>query len=163
ASQGAKEIKQSYSLDAVGAKAKARLAELWDRSRPARPLKRNRNTAKLSPALPIQGDWYDEDYFENGVKSNWENGYNWRDFADLFGRTARFLTNSFPEAHSFLDAGCAKGFMVRALRALDKQCTGFDHSPWAIAQADETTRPFLIQASVDNVDVDSQFDMTIAF
>ena len=29
----------------------------------------------LKPAIPIPGDWYDGDYFEYGVKSNWTDGY----------------------------------------------------------------------------------------
>ena len=66
--------------------------------------------------LPIPGDWYDADYFEHGLKSNWDRGYTWPLFKGVFEDTARYLEEMFPEAASFLDVGCAKGFLVKALR-----------------------------------------------
>ena len=76
---------------------------------------------------------------------------------------AQFLVTTFPEAVSYLDAGCAKGFLVRALRELGKEAIGFDHSTWAIERAEELARPFLLQASAENAEFDRTFDVTLAF
>lgn len=74
---------------------------------------------------------FGKDYYENGVKtktSGYEN-YRW------------IPTRSIPEAidickkfdfHTCLDYGCAKGFLVHALRLLGKQAYGFDFSEYAI-------------------------------
>src|SRR5262249_49575928 len=104
-----------------------------------------------------------EDYFETGIKSNWDQGYSWRLFEELFRSTASFLTGVFTEASSYLDVGCGKGFLVRALRDRDKESFGFDHSGWAIGQADASVRPFLIQNGVDTVHYDRTFDVMTAF
>ena len=69
----------------------------------------------------------------------------------------------FPEAASFLDAGCAKGFLVRTLRELGKDAWGFDHSGWALERAEEVARPFLHHASAESAEFDRMFDVTLAF
>lgn len=76
---------------------------------------------------------FDKDYFENGIKtckSLYEN-YRW------------MPTRSFPEAidikdmfgshGTILDYGCAKGFLVKALRLLGVKAYGYDISEYAIA------------------------------
>ena len=40
-----------------------------------------------------------QDYFEHGVKSNWDRGYTWPWFAGLFQETAAFLSSMFPRGH----------------------------------------------------------------
>lgn len=117
----------------------------------------------MRPAIPIPGEWYDADYFEHGTKSNWGQGYKWSLFASLFHETASFLTSTYTEADSYLDIGCASGFLVRALRDQDKECWGFDHSKYAIDRAEPSVKPFLIQAGVDDVIFDRQFDVLLAF
>jgi len=117
---------------------------------------------RLKPPIPIPGEWYDADYFEHGLKSNWCNGYHWRDFAGLFRETAEFLTNLFPEAQSFLDAGCAKGFLVRSLREKGRDAWGFDHSPWAIDLAETCAKSFLSQVSIDDANFGKSFDVVVA-
>ena len=160
----AKEIQRVYSLDTVGSKARDRLLTLLKKTQPEKwkRLGKNRLVSQLSPDIPIPPEWYDEDYFENGLKSNWDGGYIWPLYADLFCRTAEFLVDVFSEATSFLDIGCAKGFLVRTLREHGKDCWGFDHSEWAIDRVDESIRPFVIQASVDDVSYDRQFDVLLA-
>jgi SAM-dependent methyltransferase len=113
--------------------------------------------------VPIPGEWFDADYFEHGLKSNWTKGYHWRDFAGLFRQTAEFLAAMLPEAGSFLDAGCAKGFLVRSLRERHKEAWGFDHSHWAIEHAEELARPFLLCKSAESAAFDRLFDVTLAF
>jgi ADP-heptose:LPS heptosyltransferase/glycosyltransferase involved in cell wall biosynthesis len=158
-------IQQAYSLDAVGAMARERLLKLLKRTQPQKwtRLERVERANRLSPVIPIPGDWYDEDYFENGFKSNWDQGYSWQSFSGLFRETAAFLTSIFSEASSYLDVGCAKGFLVRALRECGKECWGFDHSPWAIDHVEQAVKPFVIQASVDSISFDRSFDILMAF
>jgi hypothetical protein len=51
---------------------------------------------------------------------------------------------------------------MRTLHELGKECWGFDHSKWAIEHAEECARPFIIQASVDDISYDRQFDVLLA-
>jgi 2-polyprenyl-3-methyl-5-hydroxy-6-metoxy-1,4-benzoquinol methylase len=156
---------EAYSLERVGTTAAARLMELLhDRNRQRwRAIQLKVRPDALDPTPPIDGDWYDEDYFELGVKSNWIGGYGWNAFASLFRETAAYVTEMFPEAASFLDAGCAKGFLVRCLREAGRESWGVDHSGWAIDHADRATQPFLTRAAVDEMTFDRQIDVLLAF
>ena len=117
----------------------------------------------LKPPIPIPGEWYDADYFEHGLKSNWRGGYHWNSFSGLFRDTAAYITEMFPEAHSFLDAGCGKGFLVRALRERGKECWGIDHSRWVLDHAEALAKPYLWQAGVDNIDLEKPNDVLLVF
>jgi 2-polyprenyl-3-methyl-5-hydroxy-6-metoxy-1,4-benzoquinol methylase len=165
AEAAAKRLVDEFSLEEIGRRARLRLTELLRQTDSAKweRLARTRSGPQLRPPVPIPGDWFDADYFENGVKSNWSDGYHWRNFAGLFRETAKFLVTMFPEAVSFLDAGCAKGFLVRALRELNKDASGFDHSAWAIEHAEEVARPFLHYVSAESVEFNRPFDVTLAF
>jgi glycosyltransferase involved in cell wall biosynthesis len=165
AAAAAKVLARDYSLEAIGQRAQRRLTELLRRTDNAKweRLNRAQRETHLRPPVPIPGDWFDADYFEHGIKSNWESGYHWRDFASLFRETAQFLVAMFPEAASFLDAGCAKGFLVRALRELGKDAWGFDHSAWALERAEELAHPFLQLADTASVDFGRPFNILLAF
>jgi hypothetical protein len=165
AAAAAESLAREFSLDAIGRRAQRRLIELLHRTDNAKweRISRAQRETQLRPPIPIPGEWFDADYFDHGLKSNWTSGYHWRDFAQLFRETAQFLVTTFPEASSFLDAGCAKGFLVRALRELGKDAWGFDHSTWALERAEELARPFLQLADATSVDFDKPFDMLLAF
>ena len=165
AARAALKLREDYSLERVGEMARARIEEMLGRTPAARGagMTDEHNTRSLVPRVPIAGEWYDADYFEHGRKSNWERGYSWARFSDLFKQTAAFLCDSFPEADSFLDAGCAKGFLVRALRERGKDAWGFDHSPWAIDHAEASIRKHLTLARAESVEYERQFDLTLAF
>src|SRR5262249_29590249 len=87
---------------------------------------------------------------------------NWPLFKGVFEETAAYLAHMFPQARSFLDVGCAKGFLVRALRERSLEAWGFDHSPWAIAQADAAAKPYLTLKDIQVVEYHRQFDMLVA-
>jgi len=165
AGEAAKKLAQEFSLEAIGKRARQRLTELLRRPNIVKRglINGARQERDLRPTVPIPGEWFDADYFEHGRKSNWKNGYHWRDFAGLFRETAEFLATMFPEAESFIDAGCAKGFLVRALRERKKEAWGFDHSHWAIEHAEESARPFLLCKSAGSAVFDRSFDVTMAF
>jgi len=161
----AKRIRRDFSSEAVGEMARQRLMQLLRRTNPAKWERFDRSERKtfLNPAVPIPGDWYDADYFEHGRKSNWGEGYHWQGFAELFRETAEFLTAVLPESESFLDAGCAKGFLVRTLRERGKQAWGFDHSRWAVEHAEESAKPYLQLSGAEEFDFQRQFDATVSF
>ena len=161
----ADDIRRRHSIEAIGAAAKARLQELLRRRRPERSGKSAITFAPpmVAPPQPVPADWYDADYFDNGVKSNWRSGYEWKTFEKLFSDTAAFLSTMFPHASSFLDAGCAKGFLVKALRDQRKEAWGFDCSAWAVRHAVQSAQPFLQIGSAESLDPGRNFDMTVAF
>jgi glycosyltransferase involved in cell wall biosynthesis len=77
AAKASEGIKRAYSLESVGAMARERLVRLLKRTQPKKwayfdKVERSR---RYKPQVPIPAEWFDEDYFEKGVKSNWEEGY----------------------------------------------------------------------------------------
>lgn len=85
------------------------------------------------------GDFYDEDYFERGKESGkgWLENYRWlprRTFKEAF---AFIDTLKLDEKAKVLEIGCAKGFLVRALRELEIDTDGCDISQYALNFAPE--------------------------
>jgi glycosyltransferase involved in cell wall biosynthesis len=165
AAAAAARIRDAYSVDAVGAAARQELLAVLRRTNAPRwqRLRRADGARRLRPPAPIPADWYDRGYFEDGTKSNWQDGYQWPSFAGVFTDTAAFLTSIFGEANSLLDVGCAKGFLVRTLRERGKLCWGVDHSRWALEHADPIARPFLAQARAETLAAQRRFDLVLAF
>lgn len=165
AAKAAAQLQSDYSLEAVGALARERLIQLLKRTQSQKwqRLGSGEYRSRLQPPIPIPAEWYDQDYFETGLKSNWNQGYRWPLFVGIFREAAAFLISIFSEAQSYLDIGCAKGFLVRTLREAGKECWGFDHSRWAIEHADARAQPFVTLASIDDVSFDRQFDLLVAF
>ena len=115
-----------------------------------------------APGTPFPAAWYDSSYFESGGKGGWTDGYHWHILRDDFREAAAFLESSFPEAQSFLDAGCGKGFLVRTLREAGRESWGFDHSSCAVQHAVEAARPFVQLAGADDYVFERPFDMLVA-
>lgn len=85
------------------------------------------------------GDFYDEDYFERGKQSGkgWLENYHWmprRTFREAFA-FIDFL--ELTDDSYVLEVGCAKGFLVRALRELEIKADGCDISTYALGFAPE--------------------------
>lgn len=82
---------------------------------------------------------YDADYYAShcGVPYTWDNPW-WPEF---FGRIADALV-AHVAPRSALDAGCALGFAVSALRERGVQAYGLDISDFAISQIPANIRPF---------------------
>jgi glycosyltransferase involved in cell wall biosynthesis len=160
-------IQRAYSLERVGAMARERL-ELLIGGRNGRRASAPRTGARppavepVTPPVPVPPQWYDQDYFDNAVKSNWTGGYTWASFSGLFRDTAGYLTELFPDARTFLDAGCAKGFLVRCLREAGKECWGVDHSSWVIEHADPAAKPFLMCTGAEQLAIDRDIDVVVA-
>ncbi len=172
AGEAATSLRQRYAHPVVGAQARDRLVELLEKTDAARwqevssrgiaaPLAGDAR-APLRPSVPIPGAWFDADYFELGRKSNWSRGYSWREFRGLFGDTAAFLTGAFPNAHTFFDAGCAKGFLIRALRESGKAAWGCDVSEWAHTYADDSAREFMTVSAAEDMSWSCTYDVVTA-
>jgi 2-polyprenyl-3-methyl-5-hydroxy-6-metoxy-1,4-benzoquinol methylase len=159
AGNAAGDLRRHYSAEAIGKTARIRLEELRSRltrSFPVQshleknaPIVKRPTSVGSKPPAPIPPEWYDEDYFEHGRKSNWTGGYNWIMCRQVFTQTADLLEAAFPEAKTYVDAGCARGYLVRTLCERGLDASGFDHAPWAIAHADHSVSSRLRMESVD--------------
>lgn len=101
-----------------------------------------------SPTKHLSENPFTEDYFENGIKcglSCYEN-YRWLPELTIPMVEAMVRHLGITRDDAIMDFGCAKGYVVQAFRQLDYRAWGVDISPYAIAQSDEDTRPFLYLA-----------------
>jgi SAM-dependent methyltransferase len=97
----------------------------------------------------LYGRWYYDSY-----TVPYEDNDHWQRF---FGQVAdAIITQLAPK--TVLDAGCAKGFLVAALRERGVEAYGFDLSEVAIAQAPEAARPFVRVGSLTEP-IDGQYDL----
>lgn len=98
---------------------------------------------------------YDEDYYIRGIssgKSNYEN-YSWK--PELTIPLAKSLVGvmGIESGDTVLDYGCARGYIVKALREIGVDAWGFDISTWAIQNCDEKVKRFL-RNELPNLPVD---------
>lgn len=88
---------------------------------------------------------YDADYYLNGPatgKSNYTD-YSWK--PDLTLTMADWLKRCLHirDGDTLLDVGCARGYLVKALRMRGVLASGYDTSEWAIQNADPEIRPYV--------------------
>jgi ADP-heptose:LPS heptosyltransferase/glycosyltransferase involved in cell wall biosynthesis len=165
AREAALRIRRRFSLEVVGHLAKTRLLNLLERTNRSRWVElRSAEPREAPPANgPIPAEWFDADYFENGLKSNWTSGYHWQHFGGLFSDTAAFLASMFPGATRYFDAGAAKGFLIRALREAGVEAWGCDLSPWAVDSAEAAAKPYLECAPAECFHWEQDYDVLVAF
>ena len=85
---------------------------------------------------------FNKDYFENGVEkgiSLYEN-YRWMPQVSL--PLANFIKQKYTNK-KILDYGCAKGFLVHALRLLDVEAYGYDTSSYALKNCHPEVKKYL--------------------
>jgi SAM-dependent methyltransferase len=111
----------------------------------------------------LQSDsFYDGYYFDAPKDPQQESGYgdaygDLQDFTEVAG-----LAREIFRATRVLDAGCAKGFQVRALRQAGVEAWGFDLSAYAVAAAPQDTRPWLKVGNCLSMDFDDcGFDLLL--
>lgn len=75
-----------------------------------------------------------------------------------FAREAKDIA-SIPGINTFLDVGCAKGYLVKQLRELGITAYGIDISDYAIDQAPADVRPYLRQLKVQDLGVEERYDI----
>lgn len=88
---------------------------------------------------------FDEDYYERGLEKGISGYSNYRWMPEL---TIPMCATLCDELHihrqaRVLDFGCAKGYIVRAMRLLRRDAWGVDISEYAVNQADPSTRPYV--------------------
>jgi len=102
--------------------------------------------------------YYDREYFEhygdNDVDPYRPGAPQWTTF---FSMVADRITNDLRPS-STLDAGCAIGFLVEALRDRGVEAYGIDVSEWAISQVPPSVRPFCTVASLTD-EIEGHFDL----
>lgn len=88
---------------------------------------------------------YDKDYYEHGVETGKSNYQNYRWIPELTIPMAMTIVDflKITSADRVLDYGCAKGYLVKALRWLNRNAWGFDVSQYAIENADTEIKPYL--------------------
>jgi glycosyltransferase involved in cell wall biosynthesis len=95
---------------------------------------------------PLRNDarFYDAYYFQHGCGQPYRRSPEWLQF---FAKIAEKIISEIGP-RTVLDAGCAMGFLVEALRDRGVEAYGLDLSAYAIAQARADVRPFLQVGSV---------------
>jgi SAM-dependent methyltransferase len=98
------------------------------------PMTRAASTNKKPEATNDIADLYDEEYYERGAIRGISGYVNYGWLPELTIRMAHHLISQLgiKRHHKVLDYGCAKGFLVKALRLLDIDAYGVDISEYAI-------------------------------
>jgi len=83
------------------------------------------------------GAVFDAEYFERGRSSgkSWYENYHWQPQRSFREALAIVDALRLDSKSKILDVGCAKGFLVRALRELEITADGCDISKYALAHA----------------------------
>jgi SAM-dependent methyltransferase len=104
----------------------------------------------------MQDSDFGEEYFQHHCGRPYQHDDFWVAF---FGRIADVIVSDIGPRR-VLDAGCAMGFLVEALRARGVEAYGFDLSSYALAHAPEAARPFCWQANVTD-DIAGHYDVIV--
>lgn len=88
---------------------------------------------------------YDRTYFEDGLATGKSlyNGFRWMPERSCREAMAIIDALYIKKKQSVLDFGCAKGFLVKALRLLGRDAYGCDASRYAVCTADTSVRQFI--------------------
>lgn len=94
--------------------------------------------------IPGSGQTYDDAYFQTHCGLPYERSTPWLQF---FGTIAENVVQQF-SPKTALDAGCAIGILVEALRNYGVDAEGFDISEYAVSQVPEYLKPYI---KIDNI------------
>ena len=103
---------------------------------------------------------YDEDYFERGIstgKSGYDN-YSWLPEMSIKFAYKIIKELGLRDKDKVLDIGCAKGYMVKALRILDIDAYGYDVSKYAISKTDQDIKEYCKLSEKGDIPFDFKFD-----
>ena len=102
--------------------------------------------------MKMTDSFYDHDYFEDGPASG-KSGYtNYQWLPDLTIPMAHHLIMNLniQKNDTLLDYGCAKGYLVRAMRLLGIEAYGVDTSSYAIKCCHESVRDYCFHLMDEN-------------
>ncbi len=115
------------------------------------------------------GRWCDADYFDgladprgySDLRYDHRKGYGLTFWSDGFLGTARTLAKRYSPLGTFLELGCAKGFLVQALRMVGVEAYGVDISGYALSCSHPDICQFLHRQSAADLSnlPDSYFDL----
>lgn len=89
-------------------------------------------------------NYYDADYYKSHCGEDYERGHGWEEtFGDYADRIIKEIN-----PHKTLDVGCAKGYMVEALRDRGVEAYGIDVSEYAVSEARKDIEPYCRVQSV---------------
>ena len=91
-----------------------------------------------------ENNYYNQTYYQTHCGEEYERGNGWEEVFACYAQ--RIIREICP--HSVLDVGCAKGFLVEALRDQGTEAFGIDISEYAVASVREDIRPFCKVQSV---------------
>ena len=103
---------------------------------------------------------FDEMYFEDGVRHRVSAYENYRWMPERTIREASSIINNI-KFDTVLDYGCAKGFMVYALRLLGKEAYGADVSEYAVENCHPKVKDYL-QVIENSEQLTGGWDLIIA-
>jgi hypothetical protein len=88
--------------------------------------------------------FYDEHYYEHGIESGKSAYVNYRWSPELTIPMAMTIVDylGIKQSDKVLDFGCAKGYLVKALRLLNRQAYGYDVSTYALSHVPEDVREY---------------------
>jgi 2-polyprenyl-3-methyl-5-hydroxy-6-metoxy-1,4-benzoquinol methylase len=110
--------------------------------------------APSGPGPSVGPDAFNAYYYRHCCGEPYERTDRWLAF---FARIAdRIVTDVAPKR--VLDAGCAKGFLVEALRARGVEAFGLDISEYAISEVDPSVRDYCRVGSITD-DLGGDFDL----
>jgi SAM-dependent methyltransferase len=109
-------------------------------------------------------DQFDEDYFLHGKQTGKSLYENYRWLPNLTIPMARAIVDYLGIGYdqTVLDFGCARGYLVRAMRELGYHAHGCDISKWAITNCDEVAKPFLFNSTTPVLPLHRGVDWIIA-
>lgn len=107
---------------------------------------------------------YDADYFLNGKQTGKSLYEDYRWMPELTIPMAQVLVDycQIGKSDRILDFGCARGYVVRALREIGFIAHGVDVSEWAIRNADDEVKPYVNLTTNSPPLLPKEFDWIIA-
>ena len=106
---------------------------------------------------------FSQEYFEFGAvtgKSLYEN-YRWLPNLTIPMAASIAASLNLRQGSTVLDYGCAKGFLVKALRYLGYKAIGYDISTYAVTNADDEVRDLIFSDFTKIVQVCQRYDWII--
>ncbi len=88
---------------------------------------------------------YDEDYYMRGKETGKSLYENYRWLPDLTIPMAERIIEycGIQKGAKILDFGCARGYLVKALRGLGYEAYGYDNSQWAVENCDPDVKSYI--------------------